>query len=253
MGDTHAYLKGAALNLKPGDALLFAGADIDVVPDHWDLRVLSTVEADAVAERTLVTWDEPLGSAMWNVSPANPPQPFALRKRLDVFGHNAPLMSLISGTGDWTFALSSKSGNNVDLDGSHPDVIVGSWVVLSMPTYRELWKVKSVAELSRAAYATSGKVTRLELEGGENYDLFDDKVRETTVFAVQEAFDFADAPDASDVGGATIDSRRRRVRDASRPPAARPRHDDRRCRAHGGRRGQERAGARRTLADRARG
>ena len=206
MGDTHAYLKGAALNLKPGDALLFAGVDIDVVPDHWDLRILSTVEADAVAERTLVTWDEPLGSAMWHVSPANPPQPFALRKRIDVFGHNAPLMSLISGTGDWTFALSSKSGNYVDLDGSHPDVIVGSWVVLSMPTYRELWKVKSVAELSRAAYATSGKVTRLELEGGENYDLFDDKVRETTVFAVQEAFDFADAPDASDVGGATIDT-----------------------------------------------
>ena len=71
-----------------------------------------------------VTWDEGLGSAEWHVTPANPPLPFALRKRLDVFGHNAPLMSLIDGTGDWSFALSAHSGTYVDLDGSHPDVIV---------------------------------------------------------------------------------------------------------------------------------
>jgi hypothetical protein len=206
MGDTHAYLKGAALNLKPGDGLLFAGEDIDVVPDHWDLRILSKVEADAANERTLVMWDEPLGSATWHVTPANPPQPFALRKRTDVFGHNAPLKSLVvsGATGDWGFALSAGSGTSVDLDGSHPDVIVGSWVVLSMPTYRELWKVKTVADLSRADYATSGNVTRLELEGGENYDLFHDKVRETTVFAVQDALEFAQAPDDTNVEENTI-------------------------------------------------
>ncbi len=201
MGAKHAYLKGAALNLKPGDALLFAGEDVDVKPDHWDLRILATVEADSVNERTLVTWDEGLGSAKWNVSPASPPQPFALRKRLDVFGHNAPFQKLVfpTASGDWAFALSAKGESFVDLDGSHPDVVVGSWVVLSIPSYRELWKVKSVAELSRADYATSGNITRLELEGGENYDKFDDQVRETTVFAVQEALDFADAPDPSDV------------------------------------------------------
>jgi hypothetical protein len=204
MGDKHAYLQGATLNLKPGDALLLAGKDVDVAPDHWDLRILSKVEADAANDRTLVTWEEGLGSAKWHVTPANPPQPFALRKRLDVFGHNAPLMSLISGTGDWPFALSAHSGTYVDLDGSHPDVIVGSWIVLSIPTYRELWKVKSVAELSRAAYATSGNITRLELEGGENYDIFDDQVRETTVFALHEALEFAEAPDESDVEDDTI-------------------------------------------------
>jgi hypothetical protein len=52
MGDTHAYLKGAGLNLKPGDALLLAGQDIDVLPDHWDLRILSTVEVDAANGRS---------------------------------------------------------------------------------------------------------------------------------------------------------------------------------------------------------
>jgi hypothetical protein len=202
MGDTHAYLKGAALNLKPGDALLFAGKDVDVEPDHWDLRILATVDAKPERDRTLVTWDEKLGSAKWNVAPADPPQPYALRKRLDVFGHNAPLESLITGQagdGDWSFALSAKGATFVDLDGSHPDVAVHSWVVLSIPTYRELWKVKSVEELSRADYATSGKITRLELEGGENYPKFASSVRETTVFAVQDPLGFADAPDKSKV------------------------------------------------------
>jgi hypothetical protein len=207
MGDTHAYLKGAGLNLKPGDAVLFAGTDVDVEPDHWDLRILSTVVADAPNERTLVKWDEGLGSATWHVTPANPPQPFALRKRIDVFGHNAPFKGLIDKTtpsSDWTFALSAAGDGYVDLDGSHPDVIVGSWVVLSIPTYRELFKVKSVTELSRADYATSGNVTRLELELGEHYDKFKTAVRETTVFAVQETLDFTDALDDTAVGGGTI-------------------------------------------------
>jgi hypothetical protein len=203
MGATHAYLEGAALNLKPGDALLFAGEDVDVQPDHWDLRILTAVEADAVNERTRVDWDEGLGSAKWHVTPANPPQPFVLRKRINIFGHNAPFKGLIDNprtTNEWTFALSAHSGQYADLDGSHPDVTLGSWVVLSKPTYRELFKVASVTELSRADYAVSGNVTRLELTVGENYDAqFKSAVRETTVFAVQEALEYADAPDTSDV------------------------------------------------------
>ena len=207
MGDTHAYLKGAALSLKPGDVILFAGQDIDVVPDHWDVRILQTVVADADADRTLVTWDRGLGSARWHVTPANPPIPFALRKRIDVFGHNAPFKGLIDNprtTSDWTFALSPAGTNYVDLDGSHPDVTVGSWVVLSIPTYRELFKVQSVTELSRADYATSGNVTRLLLEEGENYATFASAVRETTVYAVQDPFEFAEAPDDTDVENDTI-------------------------------------------------
>jgi Baseplate J-like protein len=207
MGDTHAYLKGSALNLKPGDVLLFAGQDIDVVPDHWDVRILQSVDADAVNDRTLVTWDRGLGSSRWHVTPANPPIPFALRKRIDVFGHNAPLKGLLDNprtSDDWTFAISKAGTNYVDLDGSHPDVTVGSWVVLSIPTYRELFKVQSVTELSRADYATSGNVTRLLLEEGENYATFASAVRETTVFAVQDPLEFAEAPDDTDVENDTI-------------------------------------------------
>ena len=83
--------------------------------------------------------------------------------------------------------------------------MVGSWVVLSMPTYRELWQVEQVTELSRAEFATSGTVTRLTLAGGENYAFFRDAVRETTVFAVSEPLDLTDGPDISPVSGREIE------------------------------------------------
>ena len=113
-------------------------------PDHWDLRILTAVVADSASERTRVEWDGGLGSAKWHVSPASPPQPFALRKRVNVFGHNAPFKGAdrqpAARTPTGRSRSSAQSGQHVDLDGSHPDVIVGSWVVLSKPTYRELWQ-----------------------------------------------------------------------------------------------------------------
>ena len=67
-------------------------------------------------------------------------------------------------------------GTTVDLDGSHPDVVPGSWVVLSMPSYRELWQVDHgeralagrvrhvgqghAARASRAARTTRTSATR---------------------------------------------------------------------------------------------
>jgi hypothetical protein len=215
-GTRHAYLAGAALDLKPGDALLLAGGD--VVHERWDLRILSAVEVDAAANRTRVEWAEPLGSLEPYVPPAAPPEPYVLRKRLSVFGHNAPMWKAMSDTfrGDYhpaeperdnwpNFVISPAAGATVDLDGSHPDVVIGSWVVLSMPTYRELWRVQSVTELSRAEFATSGKVTRLTLEGGEHYEFFDGEVRNTTVFAVSEQLALAEAPDTTPVEGGHVD------------------------------------------------
>ncbi|MEO5577195.1 MAG: baseplate J/gp47 family protein [Gaiellaceae bacterium] len=215
LGATHAYLQGAALNLKPGDAFLLAGSD--VLNEHWDLRLLSEVEVDAAAERTLVRWAEPLGSLDPYVEPANPPEPFVLRKRVNIFGHNAPMWLSMSEDfrenypeGDlkddeWPLYKIGPLAATVDLDGSHPDVVPGSWIVLSTPAYRELWRVRLVDELSRAEFATSGKVTRLTLEAGENYDEFDVEVRETTVLAVSEPLTLAEAPDESDVEGGFVE------------------------------------------------
>jgi hypothetical protein len=216
LGATHAYLRGAALNLKPGDAFLLAGAD--VLGERWDVRILSTVETDAEHDRTRVSWDDPLGSFDPEVHPATAPRAYALRKRVNVFGHNAPMWLSMSAeyranypgskTSDqnWPgFELADVSGNVVDVDGSHPDVVPESWVVLSKPRYRELWQVDSVAELTRAEFGISGKVTRLNLKGGENYALFRGEVRDTTVFAVSEELTLAEAPDESDIEGGFVD------------------------------------------------
>ncbi|HEY7537040.1 MAG TPA: putative baseplate assembly protein [Gaiellaceae bacterium] len=213
--DTHAFLQGAALDLKPGDALLLAGADI--AGERWDLRTLTKVVVDAANDRTRVEWAEGLGSDNPLVLPAASPQAHVLRKRINVFGHNAPMWLSMSSEfrtnypggankTQWPgFVISAGTGTSVDLDGSHPDVVAGSWVVLSKPTYRELWQVENVTELTRAEFAVSGKVTRLTLTGGENYPFFADEVRDTTVFAVSEPLALAEAPDESDVTGDAVD------------------------------------------------
>lgn len=222
MSDKLAWLQGSALNLKPGDVLLLAGPD--VIGDRWDARPLKSVTpfpppagGDPAEGRTLVTWALGLGSNNPHKLPADVPEPFVLRKRINVYGHNAPKWKAMSsdfrkgyaGTGwddeEWPgFVVSPAGGNAVDLDGSHPDVVVGSWVVLSKPTYAELWKVKSVTELSRSDFTVSGKVTRVTLQGGENLSLFAGAVRETTVLAVSEALSLAEADDETHVQGGDV-------------------------------------------------
>lgn len=217
LGDTYAYLEGAALNLKPGDVLLLAGTDI--LGERWDVRELTAVVPDAVHDRTRVEWVEGLGSEKWHVDPAPVPRAYVLRKRIDVFGHSAPLWlgmpktfrndyrdGIASGKSEWPdFTISAAGGFTVDLDGSHPDVVADSWVVLSKPTWRELWQVDSVSELNRAEFAVSGKVTRVTLKGGEHFEYFADEVRETTVLAVSEELTIAEEPDTSDVVGGSLE------------------------------------------------
>jgi predicted phage baseplate assembly protein len=136
---------------------------------------------------------------------------------LNVFGYNAPDWDAMSsdfrnnypggeGQSEWpNFVISPRGEPVVDLDGSHPDVVADSRVVLATSTQRELWRVDHVTEIARAQFATSGKVTRATLKGGENYSFFHGEVRGTTVYAVEERLELADAPDDSAVGGNVID------------------------------------------------
>jgi uncharacterized phage protein gp47/JayE len=214
-GDTHAYLEGAALDLEPGDAILLAGPD--PLDDHWDLRMLTRVVPDADAGRTEVVWDGALG-------PQTEPelQPYAFRKRVAVFGHNAPDWNAmteefqkaysdledVSGLTNWPqFEVTDQDHVGdpvVDLDGSHPDVVPGSFVVLVQGGGRELWRVDSTTDLSRAAYAVSGKITRLQLEGAADF-AFAFVPRTTIVHAVSEPLELVEAPDESAVAGGAID------------------------------------------------
>jgi hypothetical protein len=214
LGDTRAWLEDIDLNLRAGDVLALVGTD--VLGERWDVRVLTRVTPDGNAGRTEVEWAEGLGSVSPHVEPADPASAFVLRRRIPVFGHNAPIWTTMPsafrrgypggpGGADWPdFILSPAGAADVDLDGPQPDVVAGSWIVLSRPSYRELWQVEEATELSRAAFGISGKVTRLKLTGGENYDKFDDHVRDTTVYALSEPLTLAETPDASLVSGDEI-------------------------------------------------
>ena len=145
--------QGAALNLKPGDPLLLAGADVA-------RRALGRAHADDGRgrrghDRTRVEWAKGLGSVSPHVDPAAVPQPLRvpqaaqrLRPQRAACGARCRPTSRTTtraaqGSDKWPgFTLSAGTGNAVDLDGSHPDVVVGSWVVLSKPSYRELWQVR---------------------------------------------------------------------------------------------------------------
>jgi predicted phage baseplate assembly protein len=201
-GDTEAHFAGAGLDLKPGDVLLFGTGSPPL------LRTLTSVVTHPEPEvnRTDVKWADALAS-----DPGGDGQVYVLRKRLFVFGHAAPLEELFPNapaTGDWTtFKLSpDEDGGYVDLEGSHPDIIRNSRVVLSRPsTVAQLFEVDGdVSELSRADYAVSGNVTRLKLTGGD-LTAYKGKVRETTVLAVSEQLTLAEAPYEADVQGDTLD------------------------------------------------
>ncbi|MFE5631357.1 baseplate J/gp47 family protein [Streptomyces sp. NPDC056543] len=224
-----AWFDGDTLPVRTGDAILFASEDL--AGDRWDVRLVTRVEPDPPHRRTHVRWDRGLGSHAPYNPPADRPDVFVLRRRLRVFGHNAPVWAAMNeefrigyvsvhggtvGGADWPkfTAVSefSKSGKNftvVDLEGSQSDVVVGSWVVLSQEHvqedgdfYRELYKVVDRTEFSRAEFAVSGTVTRLTLlgeqrpSGRKRADGPEFKTpRDVTVFAVSEPLTVVEAPD----------------------------------------------------------
>ncbi len=221
MNRVDAWLAGTGLNLARGDAILFASGDL--VNDRWDVRLLTEVEVDLPGNRTHVRWEPGLGSFQPFNRPADAPAAFVLRRRLPVFGHNAPVWKAMNTdfrTGyrsqfspapadgaEWPFfsAVSTSGGFSVvDVDGAHPDIVPGSWVVLSQDVdgfYRELYKVVGRAELSRSAFAVSGKVTRLTL-AGEAHGF--GSPRALTVMAVAEPLSVVEAPDDSTVDSAGL-------------------------------------------------
>jgi predicted phage baseplate assembly protein len=211
LGSSKAWLQGADLGLRVGDALLLSGGA--AASDPWAVRVIGSVDTHPPENRTLVRW----AGAVTAFPAGSPPTPYVLRKRLRVFGHNAPLWRTMStdfknayrgtaaDTGQWPdYVISSESGK-VDVDGSQPDVADGSWVVLLRPGATGRFKVSGVSELSRAAFAISGTVTRLGLTVGTNHSDFSAQVQATTVLGVSEPLALAEAPDETGVAGDTID------------------------------------------------
>ena len=215
-GSKSVYLKGIATNLKAGDALLLVGKERENDPgsERWDFRRITKVEADAEANRTRVEWLEGLGtSSPHKVLPAAEPKVFALRQRAALFGANAPHPATLSDqtlthysqsfTSDWNFSI---SGQTIDLDTTYPAVVERSWLVLSKPSYQELYRASKVVEASGAKYTVTGKTTRIQLDTNENLDLFDGAdYRDTMVFGQSEFLEMAEEPIVEPITGASIE------------------------------------------------
>ena len=214
-GDRFLYLKGIATNLRPGDAILLVGKEREDNPgrEEWDFRRISAVEADAEGNRTRIDWAEGLGTTSpHRVLPAAAPKIYALKTRAGLFGFNAPNPKTLSNetlghynqlvSSDWPFSISNKT---VDLDTTYPAVLEQSWLVLSKPTYQELYRASKVVEASQADFTLSGKTTRITLDTDEHLDFFDgSSYRDTLVFAQSELLEIAEFPLSEPITGAKV-------------------------------------------------
>jgi hypothetical protein len=217
--DKEMYLAGINTRLQPGDVILIVGADRErnLGSERWDVRLLQTVESDSLSNRTRVIWKEGLGDSQGRTLPADEPiHVFAFRQRAALFGHNAPDPRVFSTQNNsistrfkdsdaqkgWAnFGIQS---DQIDLDGSFPKIIAGSWIALvtaavahqlsSLPGYIELYRVSSVQSLSRTDYGLTGKITRIIPDIVEHLDIFSPHLQETLVLAETEELFIADRP-----------------------------------------------------------
>lgn len=235
-GHRFSYLAGVRTGLKAGDAVVFVDEDFLADPaaarERWDFRVLSAVIPDPASDRTRIEWLRGLGSISPFMNPAAAPRVFALRRRAAAFGHNAPMWASMpavfkdqypggkSGTAyvaDWPdFTASARApGASVawlDLDGVVGEAAAGSLAVVAKGdfnratvgeagTYVELYTVRGTTEVSRAAFALSAKVTRLELAGENFAARFHGHPRELSVFVQSEELAFTGHPVTTAVAG----------------------------------------------------
>jgi hypothetical protein len=183
-GDTSVYLAGTSTQVQPGDLILIVGDERLNTPvnGQWDLRLVTTVTADSINQRTFVEWSEGLGGG--GVPPAQShPKFYAMRQRAALFGYNAVnpnmlntkstdsnLGSLIdTAVSPWQWKNYALS-NSIDLDAAYPKIVTGSWVAMIRPDQQgsrspsgfiSLYLAKSVSPASRSGFGLSAKITRV--------------------------------------------------------------------------------------------
>jgi hypothetical protein len=237
INDLGVYLQGTATQLQPGDAILIVGDERlqpgHAIDPHWDIRIVTAVQADTEKNRTQVSWDEGLGDSTGGVPPASKNAKFyALRQRASLFGYNAlnPLMltprtkkqiaSLLNGNGnEWNFGLTAGGANLaaqglVDLDAVYSKVSVHGWLALVVPDAKfsrspsgfvTLCLINSVSSVSRSDYAMSAKITRLAVDNALNLLDYYSKTRSTSILTQSDELAAAEQPLDHPLYGAFID------------------------------------------------
>lgn len=235
MNDLSVYLQGTATQLQPGDAILIVGDERlqpgNAADPRWDIRIVTSVQADTEKNRTYVTWGEGLGDPTDGVPPASKNAKFyAMRQRASLFGYNAlnPLMltpktraqiaTLLKGN-EWKFGLTAGGANLatqglVDLDAVYSKVAVGGWLALIVPDANvsrspsglvTLCLIDSVTSISRSDYATSAKITRIALDNTANLSTYYKATRSTSILTQSEELAGVEQPLDHPLYGAFID------------------------------------------------
>lgn len=204
-----------------------------------DFRFIDSVEVDRAADRTHLSWKGGLAPLPTLADPANAPQVHVMRKRAAVFGNNAPMWRSMSSefknnylggapdNGEWPGFVIGPNGY-VDLDAVFSEVQPGGLAVLtgvgldshpvatmarlsaagaaggapavSATTLTRLYRISSTAEVSRAEFTISGRITRLGLEGQDLSD-FLTSPRETSVYLQSERLAVAPYPVTEAISG----------------------------------------------------
>ena len=217
-GMKSVYLAGVSTQLQPGDAILIVGDERISHPasDAWDVRLVSSVQADAANQRTLVSWPDPLGKGSSKPASGNP-RFYALRQRASLFGYNAinPLMlaprtlwalisaDLVTNTEPYEWVFGEPGVSLIDLDAVYSKVSVGGWLALIHPDaetsrspsgFVSLYAVKAVTSLPRSGYGVSAKITRVTTDTDASLPTYYDCTRSTLVLAQSEMLRVAEQP-----------------------------------------------------------
>jgi len=209
---TEAWFEGTTLGLGRGDALLFTGPG---PASEWDLRTLDAVDVVEAAGVTHVMWTGGVASTMPPSLPIGDLQVYVFRRRFAVFAHNAPEWVLVvppddppsylNPDSDSGFLACTVSGDTTStfLDGAHPDIPIGSWLVLDAAETNGRFRVATVREASLAMWGISGRTTTLGLTGPA-LSVDDLSPRDVTVLAVPEALTLAEVPDSAAIAGTAL-------------------------------------------------
>ncbi len=100
--------------------------------------------------------------------------------------------------------LYPRNIHTLHLDAMYPQIVPESWLVLSIPEYQELYRVETAGEDSRAAFTLTGKTTRLTVQGEHLRELYNERLRDTAVFAHSELLALAETPITTDVSGDSL-------------------------------------------------
>ena len=230
-GGSGLYLTGTTTQLNPGDSLLLLGTAREnwtpgATPnEQWDVVVLNKVVADTQNNITWVGWDRRLshgsGSGSSPSTGWTTAKVFAFRQKAALFGATAPdpnlfvnakkntqtsLPALIDTTPpSWTWKnYSIISSDQIDLDSTYPKIVVGSWFALVLDGLAQLYKTKAATATSRAAFATSARITELSADYADP-DITAFPLQGTSVLAQSEQLTVARQPIDHPLYGTVID------------------------------------------------